>query len=57
MEVVKLRPIFEDFANIMKNQLAFLDAIKAGKEFNPTDAAATEDTGNIECYQRVAVHG
>ncbi|CCI47560.1 unnamed protein product [Albugo candida] len=38
IKVVKSRSMLEDFKDFMNNQFAFLDAIKAGKEFNPTDA-------------------
>lgn len=54
MKVVKSRSMFEDFKDFMKNQFAFLDA---GKEFNPTDAVATEATQNIDCDQGVEFHG
>ena len=57
MEAVKSRSVLQDFRNCMKNQLAFLDAIKADKELHSKGAVATEAAETKKSYQRAPLHG
>lgn len=57
IEVVNSRSMLEVYRDFMKNQLVFLDEIKAGKSFSPPEAVAIEAAGKNEFEQGMAVHG
>ncbi|KAL0587084.1 hypothetical protein ABG067_003424 [Albugo candida] len=53
-EAIKSRSILKDFRHCMETQLAYLDAVKAGKELHSTGTVTTEAAGTASSYQRAA---
>lgn len=53
-EALKSRSILKDFRHCMETQLAYLDAVKAGKELHSTGTVTTEAAGTASSYQRAA---